>query len=150
MVVALNGKGGLAHSILAMTAMIEGLEAVTVHIRDIERARKFYGEVLGLPELQFDGKVGRAVFAIPGTTTTLRMHVYDPAEGGREPGTVSGIVFSHRDPVAACAEISRRGGKVTDPPHEIHPPGFTATLSVIADPDGNEFVLRSPPVPAKS
>jgi len=132
-----------------MTAMIEGLEAVTVHVRDIHRARMFYGEVLGLNELQFDGKVGRAVFAIPGTTTTLRMHVYDPEEGGREPGTVSGVVFSHHDPESACAEISRRGGRVVDPPHKITPPGFTMTLSVIADPDGNEFVLRSPPTPTK-
>ena len=133
-----------------MSATIESLEAVTIHVRDIHTARKFYSEVLGLTELQFDGKVGRAVFALPGTTTTLRMHVYDPEEGGREPGTVSGVVFGHRDPVAACAEITSRGGRVTDPPHEIHPPGFTATLSVIADPDGNEFVLRSPPTPAKS
>jgi len=132
-----------------MTATIEGLEAVTVHVRDIHKARKFYGEVLGLNELQFDGKVGRAVFAIPGTSATLRMHVYDPEEGGREPGTVSGIVFSHHDPKSACEEISRRGGRVVDPPHTISPLGFTATLSVIADPDGNEFVLRSPPTPTK-
>ncbi len=132
-----------------MTAVIEGMEAVTVHVRDIRTARKFYGEVLGLDEVQFDGNVGRAVFAIPGTTTTLRMHVYDPAEGGREPGTVSGVVFTHRDPVSACAEIARRGGRIVDAPHVVHPPGFTVTLSVIADPDGNEFVLRSPPTPAK-
>jgi predicted enzyme related to lactoylglutathione lyase len=132
-----------------MTAMIEGMEAVTVHIRDLHKARKFYGEVLGLKELQFDAKVGRAVFAIPGSTTTLRMHVYDPEEGGREPGTVSGVVFSHHDPESACAEISLRGGRVVDPPHKISPPGFTATLSVIADPDGNEFILRSPPTPVK-
>ncbi len=127
-----------------MVVAIEGLEAVTVHVRDIHKARSFYGEVLGLSELQFDGSVGRAVFAIPGTATTLRMHVYDPEEGGREPGTVSGIVFSHHDPEAACAEIRRKGGKVTDAPHKISPPGFTATLAVIADPDGNEFVVRSP------
>jgi predicted enzyme related to lactoylglutathione lyase len=132
-----------------MTATIEGLEAVTIHIRDIHAAQKFYKEVLGLEEVQFDGKVGRAVFAIPGTGVRLRMHLYDPEEGGREPGTVSGVVFSHKDPVAACAEITRRGGKVVDPPHEIHPPGFTVTMSVIADPDGNEFVLRSPPTPTK-
>jgi predicted enzyme related to lactoylglutathione lyase len=130
-----------------MTAIIEGMEAVTVHVRDIEKARKFYGEVLGLEVAQFDGKVGRAVFAIPGSSARLRMHVYDPEEGGREPGTVSGIVFSHHDPVAACAEITKRGGRITDPPHEIHPPGFTAVLSVFADPDGNEFILRSPPRP---
>ena len=128
--------------------MIEGLEAVTVHVRDIHKAQKFYGEVLGLKQLQFDGKAGRAVFALPGTTATLRMHVFDPSEGGREPGTVSGIVFSHHDPVSACAEIAVRGGQVIDQPHVIHPPGFTATLAVIADPDGNEFVLRSPPTPS--
>jgi predicted enzyme related to lactoylglutathione lyase len=132
-----------------MSATIEGLEAVTVHIRDINAARKFYSEVLGLNELQYDGKIGRAVFAIPGTTTQLRMHVYDPEEGGREPGTVSGIVFGHHDPVSACAEITRRGGRVVESPHTINPPGFTATLSVIADPDGNEFILRSPPTPTK-
>ena len=132
-----------------MAATIEGLEAVTVHVRDILKARRFYGEVLGLNELQFDAKIGRAVFAIPGTAVTLRMHIYDPAEGGREPGTVSGLVFSHRDPVSACAEISRRGGRVVEQPHQINPPGFTATLSVIADPDGNEFILRSPPTPRK-
>ena len=131
-----------------MTAMIEGVEAVTVHVRDIRKAQKFYGEVLGLTELQFDGKVGRAVFALPGTTMTLRMHVFDPEEGGREPGTVSGIVFSHHDPTSVCAEIARRGGHVTSEPHTIHPPGFTATLAVIADPDGNEFVLRSPLTPS--
>jgi len=132
-----------------VTAVIEGLEAVTVHVRDIHKAQRFYGEVLGLQQILFDGAVGRAVFAIPGTSATLRMHVYDPSEGGREPGTVSGVVFSHHDPVTACEEIARRGGRVVEPPHVIHPLGFTATLSVIADPDGNEFVLRSPPTPWK-
>ena len=67
----------------ATVATIEGLEAVAVHIRDIRKARKFDGDVLGLTELHFDRKAGRPVFAIPGTTTTLRMHVYDPEEGGR-------------------------------------------------------------------
>lgn len=133
-----------------MTAVIEGLEAVTVHVRDINLARQFYRDVLGLNELQFDGQVGRAVFAIPGIASTLRMRLYDPEEGGREPGTVSGIVFSHHDPVAACPEIERRGGRVTVAPHEIRPPGFRAILSVIADPDGTEFVLRSPPSPTTS
>lgn len=129
-----------------MTAMIEGMEAVTIHVRDIHKSRSFYGEGLGLKELQFDAKANRAVFAIPGTTTVLRMHVQGPDEGGREPGTVSGIVFSHHDPAAACAEIRRRGGAITDEPHTINPPGFTTTMGVFSDPDGNEFVIRSPPV----
>jgi len=130
-----------------MTEVIEGMEAVTIHVRDIHKARKFYGDVLGLKQVQYDEKGGRAVFAIPGTSVALRMHIQGPEEGGRDPGTVSGIVLSHHDPVTACQEIRRRGGTITDEPHTINPPGFTTTLAVIADPDGNEFVLRSPPRP---
>lgn len=129
-----------------MTEIIQGMEAVTIHIRDVHKARQFYGSVLGLKELQFDDKAGRAVFAIPGTSVTLRMHIPAPEEGGREPGTVSGIVFSHPDPVKAFEEIRRLGGTVTDEPHILHLPGFTTTTGVFADPDGNEFVLRSPPM----
>lgn len=129
-----------------MTEIIEGLEAATIHIRDIHQSRTFYVEVLGLQEVSFDENASRAVFAIPGTSAVLRMHVQGADEGGREPGTVTGLVFSHHDPIAACAEIRRRGGTITDGPHAIHPPGFTSTWGVFADPDGTEFILRSPPV----
>lgn len=128
--------------------IIEGVEAVTIHIRDVRAARRFYGEVLGLRETQYDEPAARAVYALPGTSVVLRMHVPQPDEGGRDPGTVSGIVFSHKDPKAACEEIRRRGGTIVSEPHELHPPGFRTTLAVFADPDGNEFVLRSPPVPS--
>ena len=125
-----------------MSEVIEGLEAVTVHIRDIQAARKFYGEVLGLKEVSFLPAASRAAFAIPGTSTLLTMHVQGDGEGGREPGTVSGLVFSHRDPVAACGEIRRRGGSIVDEPHSFPTAMGTVTLGVFADPDGNQFVLR--------
>ena len=92
--------GGSALPRWTMPPMVEGLEVVTVHVRDIHQAQKFYADVLGLNELQLDGKVGRAVYAIPGTTRVLRMHVYDPAGNGREPGIVSGIVVSPPIPTA--------------------------------------------------
>ena len=129
-----------------MTEPIEGVEAVTVHIRDVHKTQKFYSEVLGLKQLQFDEKANRVVFALPGSPIQLRFHIQGPDEGGREPGTVTGLVFSHHDPVAAVEEIRRRGGTIVDEPHVITPPGMTSTLAVIADPDGNEYVLRSPPV----
>ncbi|HLY76910.1 MAG TPA: VOC family protein, partial [Thermoplasmata archaeon] len=91
----------------------------------------------------FDEKVGRATFALPGTPTILRMHIQGPDEGGREPGTVSGILFRHPDPVAACAEIQRRGGTVTNEPRRVELPGVQFVLGVIADPDGNEFVITN-------
>ncbi len=126
-----------------MPDVITGLQAVTIHIRDIQRARIFYRDVLGLQELKFDERVGRAVFALPGTSTILTMHVQAPGEGGREPGTVTGVVFSHPDPAAACGEIKRRGGSVTMEPRLIEMPGAKFVRAVIADPDGNEFLISN-------
>jgi predicted enzyme related to lactoylglutathione lyase len=125
-----------------MTDVIEGMEAVTVHIRDIQRARKFYSEVLGLKEISYIAAASRAAYAIPGTTTLLTMHVQGEGEGGREPGTVSGVVFSHHDPKAALEEVRKRGGSVVDEPRTYPTPLGTVTLGVFSDPDGNQFVLR--------
>jgi predicted enzyme related to lactoylglutathione lyase len=125
-----------------MSDVIEGMEAVTVHIRDIERARKFYTEVLGLREVSYIPAASRAAFAIPGTTTVLSMHIQAEGEGGREPGTVSGIIFSHHDPSAACIEIQKRGGSIVDEPKTFETPLGKQTRVVFADPDGNQFVLR--------
>lgn len=123
--------------------VITGLSAVTVHIRDIHKARTFYGDILGLKELSFDEKANRAVFALPGTSTLLTMHIQAPGEEGREPGTVSGVVFRHPDPVAACAEIKRRGGTVTVEPKVFETPGGKFVRGVIADSDGNEFLVSN-------
>lgn len=126
-----------------MTEVVTGLHAVTIHVRDIERARTFYQNVLGLHELKFDETASRAVFALPGSSTILSMHIQGPGEEGREPGTVSGIVFSHPDPAAACDEIKRRGGVVTVEPKLVEMPGAKFVRAVIADPDGNEFLISN-------
>jgi predicted enzyme related to lactoylglutathione lyase len=125
-----------------MPEVIEGMEAVSVHIRDIERARKFYSEVLGLKEVSFIAAASRAAFAIPGTTSLLTMHIQGEGEGGREPGTVTGIVFSHHDPKAACEEIRKRGGLIVNEPETFPSPLGMQTRGAFADPDGNEFVIR--------
>jgi predicted enzyme related to lactoylglutathione lyase len=125
-----------------MAEVIEGMEAVSIHIRDIERARKFYSQVLGLKEISYTPAASRAAFAIPGTTTLLTMHIMGEGEGGREPGTVSGIVFSHHDPKMACEEIRKRGGSVVDEPTTVETPIGKQTRGAFADPDGNQFVIR--------
>jgi predicted enzyme related to lactoylglutathione lyase len=71
------------------------------------------------------------------------MHIQAPGEEGRDPGTVSGVVFLHPDPDAACAEIKRRGGTVTVDPKVIEFPGGKFVRAVIADLDGNEFVISN-------
>ncbi|HTT15359.1 MAG TPA: VOC family protein [Thermoplasmata archaeon] len=126
-----------------MVEPIEGFSAVTVHVRDIQVARKFYREVLGLHEEGFTEQTGRAVYSFPGTPTILAMHVQRPGEGGREPGTVTGIILAHHDPRAAVEEIRRRGGTITVEPVEVPGPGGTMVRAAFADPDGNEFVISS-------
>jgi predicted enzyme related to lactoylglutathione lyase len=125
-----------------MAEVIEGMEAVTVHVRDIERARKFYTEVLGLKEASFIAAASRAAYVIPGTSTLLTMHIQGKGEGGREPGTVSGIIFSHHDPVAACQEIRKRGGTIVDEPQSYDTALGRQIRGVFADPDSNEFTIR--------
>ncbi len=126
-----------------MSEVITGLHAVTIHVLDLQRSRKFYEEVLGFRELNFDAKSSRVVFALPGTSTLLTMHIQAPGEGGRDPGTVSGIVFRHPDPGAACEEIRRRGGTVTVEAKPVDSPFGEFVRAVIADPDGNEFVISN-------
>ncbi|HKV90721.1 MAG TPA: VOC family protein [Thermoplasmata archaeon] len=125
-----------------MVDVIEGLEGVTVHVRDLARSRAFYSGVLGLQEVEGPPDSPRAAFRIPGTSALLSMHVMGEGEGGREPGTVSGILFSHHDPAAAFAEIRKRGGTVVREPHTFEAALGTVALGVFSDPDGNEFVLR--------
>lgn len=126
-----------------MTEPITGLHSVTLHIRDIQKARTFYKDVLGLREISFNEKANRAVFALPGTPTILTMHIMAPGEEGREPGTVTGVVFSHPDPAASCAEIKRRGGTITVEPQVVEIPGGTFTRFVFADQDGNEYLVSN-------
>ena len=127
----------------SLTEIITGLHAVTLHIRDIQKARAFYRDVLGLRELSFNEKASHAVFALPDSSTILSMHIQAPGEEGRDPGTVSGIIFAHPDPAAACEEFKRRGGTVTVEPNLVEAAGAKFYRAVIADPDGNEFVISN-------
>ena len=124
-----------------MTDAIAGLHAVTVHVRDLARARAFYSTVLGLRELPRQPPDTRLVFAIPGSPTLLTMHIQAPGEEGREPGTVSGLVFHHPDPKAAAETIRQRGGTIVLEPVHVEVGGSKFFRMVFADPDGNEFLL---------
>lgn len=128
-----------------MDEVVTGLHSLSIHITDIQKARTFFRDVLGLKELTFDEKGSRAVFAIPGSSAPLTMHIMGPTEEGRPAGTVSGITFRNSDPRAACAEIKRRGGTITVEPNDIEFPGGKFTRAVFADPDGNEFVISNRP-----
>jgi len=121
--------------------LIQGLSAVTVHISDVARARHFYTDVLGLQEKEFQAERQRLVYALPGTSAVLTMHVMtDPREEGRLAGTVSGIVFACPDPASMLNELRRRGGTVVT---EAMKMPWGLVRGVFADPDGNEFIVAA-------
>jgi len=126
-----------------MAPIVEGLQAVTVHVTDLDRARPFYSKVLGLEEDDPVPNLPRASFKIPGTSTRLTMHVQRPGEGGREPGTVSGVLFYCKDPIAAAESVKAHGGTVVDEPWSMQRGPATVVRTVVADPDGNQFILSS-------
>ncbi|MCA1814057.1 MAG: VOC family protein [Halobacteriales archaeon] len=115
---------------------IQGLDAITVHIRDPDQARDFYTRVLGFKELSFDAAAQRGTWQIPGGAT-LVAHVQRPDEPGRPAGTVTGVMFHVRDAQASRDEIARRGGKVDEPWKAPWGP----TYVTVWDPDGNEWLL---------
>ncbi len=126
-----------------MAPVIRGLRAMTLHATDIQKSRGFYSKVLGLKEEGPTPTIPRVVFKIPGVASRLSMHVTDSQEGGCEPGTVSGIQFDCADPEAASTAIKRRGGTVVDEPWTMVRGQAKISRAVIADPDGNEFILSS-------
>ena len=126
-----------------MSHIIQGLQAVTVHVTDLAKARAFYLDILGMEEEGQPPHSPRVVFKIPGSETRLSMHVQGPDEHGREPGTVSGLLFQCSDPIAACAEVVRKGGRLVNEPWSMHRGATKVVRAVIADPDGNEMILSS-------
>ncbi len=55
-----------------MTAVIEGLGAVTVHVRELGTARRYDREVLGVPEAGFTEATGHTAVAEPDGNEFIR------------------------------------------------------------------------------
>lgn len=126
-----------------MDPPVQGLDSITMHVTDVEAARRFYADVMGFREVLFAN--GLAVFAIPGGGR-LAMHVQQPGEPGRAAGTVTGLMFAVADCAKAAEELRRRGGNVYDGPWKSP---WGPTYATVADPSGNEFLIieRDRPLP---
>jgi predicted enzyme related to lactoylglutathione lyase len=118
--------------------MVKDIAFFAYSVRDVPRARAFYGETLGLKEgqsfgdhwIEFD--VGNATFGVGN------------GEGlGFEPGASTGAAFEVDDLPAMRERLKASGVEVG----EIHE--FPACVTCFArDPEGNRFALhqrRTPP-----
>jgi predicted enzyme related to lactoylglutathione lyase len=112
---------------------IEHVDFISVPVRDVERAKRFYGDVLGL-ELERDTPAGAAFKA--GQVT---LGLWDPTTIGREfRPTPNEIALRVDDVAAARAELEAKGVEF---PYDLIDTGV-CQMAPFADPDGNALMLH--------
>lgn len=119
--------------------MFAGINVVSIAVTDLDRARTFYGTVLGL---------GAPVFDLPEASW---IEFSTGAAGGNlavtkaapdwTPSTGTTIVLNTPDCAATCAELRRRGVQCDDP---VVFPGYVTYCSFY-DPFGNRLQMCSAP-----
>lgn len=110
---------------------------MTMHVHDLKKVADFWG-ALGLE--REDATDESVSFTLPGSAP-LTLHAWSSqcaTNGGRPPGTVSGLMLATRDTKAACDAVKMAGGAIVAPPF---PGPGGGRWAVAADPDGNEFML---------
>ena len=112
---------------------VETVDFVSVLTQDIPRAKKFYGETLGLPietEDEHD---------VEFTLGQVTLDVFDPARIGRPfAPSPAGIAIRVRDVAAARAALEAKGvefdGEIVD--------SGVCHFAFFKDPDGNALMLH--------
>lgn len=121
-------------------SLFRGINVVSIAVPDLERARAFYRDVLGLGAPVYDlPDVGWIEFTTGGggnlALTTARTD-WAPNEG-------TTVVLDTADCDAACAALRARGVRCDDP---VVFPGFVTYCSFY-DPFGNRLQMCGPPPP---
>ena len=111
---------------------------VSLHVRDVARAERFYGGTLGLPHHFTFGDL--AFFDMAGT----RLYLQAVPEEKWRPGSI--LYFLVDDIRAAWDALKARGVTTTGAPHNIYTDEATGTeewMAFFEDPDGNGLALMS-------
>ena len=112
---------------------VERTDFVTIPIRDIERAKRFYGETLGL-ELERETH-GGAEFRAGQVTLAL----WDPTAVGREfKPAPNEVALRVADVAAARAELEAKGVEFAGETFDTS----VCHMAFFSDPDGNALMLH--------
>ena len=115
---------------------VEGIGQVGLTVRDLVAAKKFYGEVLGLPFLFDAGTM--AFYQCGGVRLML-----GTAEAGKE-GAVGGTIlyFKVLGIEAVCGELKEVGVEFVQGAHLVAKmPDHELWMAFVKDPDGNAVGL---------
>ena len=119
------------------------LGQVSLLVRDVDRAGRFYREVLGLPHHFTFGDL--AFFDMAGT----RLYLHAVSEEQWRPGSI--LYFLVDDIDAAWGELGRRGVRTTGAPHSIYTDeatGIEEWMAFFEDGEGNTLALMSRVAPS--
>jgi predicted enzyme related to lactoylglutathione lyase len=116
--------------------MLEGVAVVWMPVQDIERAKGFYGDTLGLPISKEDGDWAE----VDANGLTIGLNGREPEGAGSEGGPV--VTFQPQRSLEETLEELQHQG--VDVPAGIseHPWGRVATFK---DSEGNDVQLYEPP-----
>ena len=122
------------------------LNTARVFVKDIETAKNFYSEKLGLP-IKSDGSAhGYCVFKAGSTELEVETVSEDaPDEDKVLVGRFTGLSFTVQDAEAKHRELAARGVRFTGLPEKQLWGGILATLQ---DPSGNELQIVQQPAAA--
>jgi methylmalonyl-CoA/ethylmalonyl-CoA epimerase len=111
---------------------VEGIGQIGLTVRELAKAKEFYGEVLGLPFL-FDA--GTMAFYQCGEVR-LMLGTAEPGKEGPVGGTI--LYFKVAGIERACAELKRAGVEFVQDAHLVAKmPDHTLWMAFLKDPDGN-------------
>lgn len=111
---------------------ITGMDCVAYLIKDVDRAKRFYGETIGLP-VQTDFPQGAEYELNDGTTFCI----WNMQDGSWHPS--AGIMF-HVDDVHSAVEYYRaQGVKITQEPFDTG----SCLMADCEDSEGNSFILHA-------
>jgi len=119
-------------------SLFKGINVVSISVTDLDLARDFYANKLGLGEPLFDmPEMGWIEFATGGAGDIS----VTPAEEGWQPNHGTTVVLTTDDAHKSCAELRARGVRCDDP---VGIPGVV-TFCSFYDPFGNRLQMAGPP-----
>ena len=121
----------------SMTSPLGPIGQISLHVRDIDRATRFYGDRLGLSHLFTFGDL--AFFDAGG----VRLYLHRKADDDWRPGSV--VYFTVEDIHATQEALASAGVTFTGAPHRIHThdDGSEEWMSFFEDGEGNTLALMS-------
>lgn len=114
--------------------MSVSMKNIVIFVTDLDKAQKFYGDLLGLPVA---GRTEMLMEFLPGASTALGVSLALHDEARKLVGRHTGITLKV-EKIAEVCETLKAGGVQFVEPLEASPWG---KMAVVADFDGNQMAL---------